>query len=180
MILETLEITNRQAIIEKLFGSTEQKSKIQISDLFPKGELKMKWFDHNKIDRFTGGTMEGALFTEKLVFDGKFHGIITVDKLSLPELKLLMQTFKDLYLEDIRIGYGKTRGYGKIKGEITKLSIYGTEGSKISGIDLADYGFDFSKKESIYRICETEDIYLRDNIEKYRKFLELLEKENYA
>jgi len=180
MILETLEITNRRAIIEKLFGSTEQKSKIQISDLFPKGELKMKWFDHNKIDRFTGGTMEGALFTEKLVFDGKFHGIITVDKLSLPESKLLMQTFKDLYLEDIRIGYGKTRGYGKIKGEITKLSIYGTDGSKISGIDLADYGFDFSKKESIYRICETEDIYLRDNIEKYRRFLELLEKENYA
>lgn len=180
IILATLGVSNGQTVIERLFGSTEQKSKLQFYDLFPRGELEMKYFDHNKIDRFTGGTMEKALFNEKLVFNGQFQGTITADKLSLTELKLLMQIFKDFYLEDIRIGYGKTKGYGKIKGEIKKLSIYGANGSKIGGVDLTDYGFNFSKKENIYEIYEIENIYSRDNIEKYNKFLKLMDKVQYA
>lgn len=181
MILETLGITDKDNFIKKLFGSTEQKSRVQFYDLFPEGELKIKYFDHNKIDRFTGGTMDNALFSEKLIFDGKFRGRIIINKFNWKEIKLLMQIFKDLYLEDIRIGYGKTKGYGKIKGEIINLRIYKTNGSMIENVDLINYSFEFSKKENIYQICEIANLYSKNNKEKYKKFLEMLEeKSNYV
>ena len=110
MILETLGFTESEEFIKELFGSTEGKSKVQFFDLFPEGELKMKNFDHNKIDRFTGGTMDNALFNEKLIFNGKFRGKIIIGRVCWKEIKLMMQIFKDLYLEDIRIGYGKAKG----------------------------------------------------------------------
>ena len=181
MILETLEINNSKDIIEKLFGSTEQKSKIQFCDLFPEGELEMKCFDHNKIDRFTGGTIENALFNEKLIFDGKFCGKIIIGRLIWKEIKLLMQMFKDLYLEDIRIGYGKAKGYGKIKGEIINLKIYKTNKLIVENMDLTeDYNFEFTKKENIYQICEVKDIYLTENVNKYSKFIKKMDDCKYV
>lgn len=171
MILETLGITNSEALVKETFGSTEGKSKVQFFDLFPEGELKMKYFDHNKIDRFTGGTMDNALFNEKLIFKGNFYGKIIIGRVGWKEIKLLMQIFKDLYLEDIRIGYGKTKGYGKIKGEIINLRIYKTNKPVIEKDNLSDYDFKFSKEESIYQICEIKDIYLTENLKKYSKFI---------
>ena len=185
MILETLKINNSKDIIEKLFGSTKQKSKVQFYDLFPEDGLKIKtkYFDHNKIDRFTGGTMDNALFNEKLIFNGKFHGKIIIGRVDFNEIKLLMQIFKDLYLEDIRIGYGKAKGYGKIKGEIINLKIYKTNKLMIENMDLMEnYNFEFAKgkEENIYQICEVSDLYSKNNKEKYKKFLKLIEERNYA
>lgn len=171
IILETLGITNSEALVKGTFGSMKGKSKVQFFDLFPEGELKMKYFDHNKIDRFTGGTMDNALFNEKLIFKGKFYGKIIIGRAGWKEIKLLMQIFKDLYLEDIRIGYGKTKGYGKIKGEIINLRIYKTNKPMIEKDNLSDYDFKFSKEESIYQICEIKDIYLAENLKKYNKFI---------
>jgi len=170
MILETLGVKDSKKLTDQLFGSTEGKSKIQICDLFPEGELEMKRFDHNKIDRFTGGAIENALFNEKLIFDGKFYGKIFIDNPNWKEIKLLMQIFKDLYLEDIRIGYGKRKGYGKVIGEIINLKIYAINKPMIGNENLTDYGFRFSKGKNIYQIWEIEDKYLAENLEKYNKF----------
>ncbi len=180
MILETLGFTESEEFIKELFGSTEGKSKVQFFDLFPEGELKMKNFDHNKIDRFTGGTMDNALFNEKLIFNGKFRGKIIIGRVCWKEIKLMMQIFKDLYLEDIRIGYGKAKGYGKIKGEIINLRIYKTNKPMIEKENLSDYDFKFSKEENIYHICEVIDLYSKNSKEKYKKFLKLIEERNYA
>lgn len=180
MILETMDVKEAETAINKLFGSVEQKSKVQFHDLFPESELKIKYFDHNKIDRFTGGTMVNALFSEKLIFKGKFHGRIIIVKISWGEIKLLMQIFKDLYLGDIRIGYGKTKGYGKIKGKIINLRIYKINKSMIENKDLTEYNFEFSKKENIYQICEIIDLYSKNNKEKYEEFFKLIEESNYA
>jgi len=180
MILETMDVKEAETSINKLFGSVEQKSKVQFHDLFPESELKIKYFDHNKIDRFTGGTMDNALFSEKLIFKGKFHGRIIIVKIGWGEIKLLMQIFKDLYLGDIRIGYGKTKGYGKIKGEIINLRIYKINKSMIENKDLTDYNFEFSKKENIYQICEIIDLYSKNNKAEYEEFFKLIEESNYA
>jgi len=180
MILETLEITESEDFIKELFGSTEGKSKVQFFDLFPEGELKMKYFDHNKIDRFIGGTMDNALFNEKLIFSGKLRGKIVISRISCKEIKLLMQIFKDLYLEDIRIGYGKAKGYGKIKGEIINLRIYKINKPMIEKENLSDYDFKFSKEENIYQICEIKDIYLSENLKKYSKFIKKMDDCKYV
>lgn len=180
MILETLGITNSEALVKETFGSIEGRSKVQFFDLFPEGELKIKYFDHNKIDRFTGGTMDNALFNEKLIFNGKFCGKIIIGRVSWKEIKLMMQIFKDLYLEDIRIGYGKAKGYGKIKGEIINLRIYKTNKSMIEKENLNDYDFKFSKEENIYQICEIKEIYLTENLKKYSKFIKKMDDYKYV
>jgi len=180
MILETLGVKDPKKLIDQLFGSTDGKSKIQFCDLFPEGKLEMKCFDHNKIDRFTGGTIENALFNEKLIFKGKFCGKIFIESPNWNEIKLLMQIFKDLYQEDIRIGYGKTKGYGKIKGEIINLRIYKTNKPMIEKDNLSDYDFKFSKEESIYQICEIKDIYLSENLKKYSKFIKKMDNYKYV
>jgi CRISPR/Cas system CSM-associated protein Csm3 (group 7 of RAMP superfamily) len=140
----------------------------------------MKYFDHNRIDRFTGGTIENALFNEKVVFNGIFYGNIIIHEPKWKELKLLIQLFKDLYLADIRIGYGKTKGYGKIRGEIKDIKIYSIQEPRIEEENLSDYGFEFTQSENIYQICLIENIYLPEKLRKYDKFLKKVDGCNYV
>lgn len=164
----------------RLFGFSGQKSKILFSDLAPLEEPKVKYFDHNQIDRFTGGTIENALFDEKLIFDATFQGEILIENPEIVELKLLIHIFKDLYLEDIRIGYGKTKGYGKVKGIITKLELFKTPASTLNGKSFDDYNIIFTHEECIYQIMELDDIYNTGNKESYKDILDEIKKHEWT
>ena len=63
---------------KKYFGSTEQKSRIFFSESEITGATQ-KVLTHNAIDRFTGGTIDGALYTEKTWFGGKTQLKIQID-----------------------------------------------------------------------------------------------------
>lgn len=60
------------------FGSTEQKSRIFFSESEIRGATA-KVLTHNAIDRFTGGTIDGALYTEKTWFNGTTKLKIQID-----------------------------------------------------------------------------------------------------
>lgn len=81
-------------------------------------ELDSKLLNHVSIDRFTGGALEGALFTEKATYgDGKIIDLhIMVKKTSLDKSKTIRESF-ELALEDLRsgmlpLGGGTNRGHG--------------------------------------------------------------------
>lgn len=158
-----------------LFGSSLGKSKVLFSDLEPVGRVKTKYFDHNKIDRFTGGTIESALFDEKLIFDAVFQGMVIIENPDILDLKLIIHLFKDLYLEDIRIGHGKTKGYGKVKGIITKLEIFKTTASTLNDKDLGFYNISFGREEGVYQILEIDNLYDPVNLEKYKTLISEIE-----
>lgn len=163
-------------VVCKLFGFSGQKSKVLFSDLNPKNnEVKIKYFDHNQIDRFTGGTIKNALFDEKLVFHAVFEGTIVIENADIIELKLLTHIFKDMYSGDIRIGYGKAKGYGKVIGKITKLELFTTDVSRLGEKPFESYGFKFDRfdrfdrNESIYRILDIGNINDSSNSKKFVK-----------
>jgi len=65
---------------KKQTGQRGQTGKVIIKDIYLDGNLKEHIFYHNKIDRFTGGTVDGALYSEKV--------------LHIPEAKLCIKVKK--------------------------------------------------------------------------------------
>ena len=85
---------------------------------------------HNKIDRFTGGTIDGALFSEQLLYGGgfKLSGQIQTqkgDKL-IEQSKELLTAFKyalqDLAEGRLALGGGSTKGHGYFNAQAIDLA----------------------------------------------------------
>lgn len=91
------------------------------------GDYITKVMMHNKIDRFTGGTIDGALFSEQLMFGGQFTLTGQINLKRTPS-KELLQAFK-CALEDIAegrlaIGAGSTKGHGYFNAIQQNLSAF--------------------------------------------------------
>jgi len=71
------------------------------------------------IDRFTGGTYHGALFSEQPIFGGD-ETIVTIElELRKPEeyeIGLLLLLIKDLWTSDLPVGGESSLGRGRLKG----------------------------------------------------------------
>ncbi len=76
------------------------------------------------IDRFTGGTRDGALFSEQPLFGGK-QSVVTVDlQLANPkeyEIGLLLLLLKDLWTGDLPLGGEISVGRGRLRGKSCDL-----------------------------------------------------------
>lgn len=88
-------------------------------------EVETKVFHHNKIDYFTGGTIDGALFQEKSIWGkGKSYELeILVDNNALDDedVKLAFeQSLKDLCEGLLPLGGVTGRGNGVFSGELKK------------------------------------------------------------
>lgn len=149
----------------KLFGNTSLGSRIRISDAYPsdgKDETRdnLQKRDGIGIDRFTGGVSSGANFSYQYVMGRKFEAKVHIRNFELWQLGLLAFLLRDFEEELVSIGFGKTRGLGRVKGTVCCMDItyYGlnkpqaTEGTKritIPGIgnlynngDKENYCFD--------------------------------------
>lgn len=126
---------NNEAV-KALFGSegdrennkteNQLRGNVIFSDIIENKEVTDKILNHVSIDRFTGGAIEGALFTEKttfgkglsfetkiLVHDAAFNGHDNIQKAF--ELAL-----KDIITGMLPLGGGVNRGNGVFTGDITK------------------------------------------------------------
>ena len=109
--------------VRMLFGSKKDKDapgsagRVIISDIYGEN-CGAKVFNHVKIDRFTGGAFDGALFFEKVFYGGNLILEICVDPV---EDETVMKAF-DLAVEEIGngmlpLGGGTMRGYGAMKAK---------------------------------------------------------------
>lgn len=120
--------------VARIFGKKTDDNKftrgcILIDDIV-QGEMKSKLFYHNKIDAFTGGTIDGALFQEKAV-QGKAHNDyqyrlkLFVNKAAFEGdtdhnvREAFEQSLKDLCEGMLPLGGATARGYGMFKGELS-------------------------------------------------------------
>lgn len=121
-------------IICKLFGSTGTASRIYVhdSEIVTKGNKEERW--GNAIDRFTGGVSKanghGALFKNFIIENYTFKSQITIRNFEIWQLGLIAYILKDFNVFSnkdepglIAIGFGKNRGFGRIKGNVAEVWI---------------------------------------------------------
>lgn len=108
------------------------KSNIRFSETKLLGTTE-KIYSRNAIDRFTGGTVDGALFTEKTCFGGETTLVISFEKLPSEDVRIaLAASIADLHYGFLAVG-GLTsvgRGCFEVKAcngvPVTEETIYET------------------------------------------------------
>ena len=110
-------------VICKLFGCTSISSRIQIHDSIIKSAGDVVDRDGIGIDRFTGGVSTGANFMNQVLEGYTFQSEITIRNFELWQLGLLAYVFRDFEQELVTVGFGKTKGFGRMKGEIGEVEL---------------------------------------------------------
>lgn len=130
--LEKGDLSNTYAsscLICKLFGNTSLGSRIRISDAYLSDGKKDETRDNLQkrdgigIDRFTGGVSPGANFSYQYVMGRKFETTVHIRNFELWQLGLLAFLLRDFEEELVPIGFGKTRGLGRVKGTVCCMGI---------------------------------------------------------
>lgn len=152
-IASSLDIVdNEEAVINDLFGyvleGESSAGKVVFKDVMFGSQNPRVHVQHVAVDRFTGGTIQGALYNEAPVWtkDMGFELNISFSKVSDGELLILLHAVLDLCEGRIPIGAGFNRGNGIIK--MTGLSDDNIDLSSLAGscsifengerLDLAD------------------------------------------
>jgi len=106
----------------RLFGSLRFAGRFSIGDAYPLPEHQPKPGQRNGvgIDRFTGGTVRGVLFELVVVEGGVFETTIRVTNFELWQLAAVNFLLQDLQDEMITLGSGRSRGLGRVRGEVTR------------------------------------------------------------
>jgi CRISPR-associated RAMP protein (TIGR02581 family) len=110
----------------RLFGSTFFIGRVAISDAYLGGNTveRTEQRDGVGIDRFTGGASSGAKFELEVVSpDVTFETNIHLRNFEVWQLGMLMLVVQDLEDSLIRIGSGRSRGLGAVKGAISEVCI---------------------------------------------------------
>jgi len=129
------EIANWQAYQEscpacRLFGSTFFTGRLAIDDAYldlPEGAIVEQYTEHRDgvaIDRFSGGAAGKAKFDMEVVRAGVTFStelyLRNFENWQLGGLLLLVQDLEDALL---RIGSGRSRGLGKVRGHVEQVTI---------------------------------------------------------
>lgn len=123
--LNGMEAYKQSCLICRVFGSTENASRLIVRDAYLKEgcNAQLETRTGVGIDRFTGGASGGALFSLEVVTNGRFKTQLYVRNFELWQLGLLAYVFKDFEEGIVPIGYGKSRGFGKVIGHVDKVEI---------------------------------------------------------
>lgn len=109
----------------RLFGSTWFAGRLATADAYPEGEAPQpQQRDGVGIDRFTGGAASRVKFDLEVITDGIFVTRLHLRNFELWQLGLLGFVFQDLADELVRIGAGKSRGLGQVRGTVRKVDMH--------------------------------------------------------
>lgn len=109
----------------RLFGSLKFGGRFSIGDAYPLENCGPKLEERNGvgIDRFTGGTVPGLLFDLQVLVGGVFETHIRLVNFELWQLAALNLLLTDLNDEMLHIGSGRSRGLGRVRGEVTRYQL---------------------------------------------------------
>ena len=115
--------------VKEIFGSEGEngagkaRGKALFSDIFDIMPLSEKLMNHVALDRFTGGALDGALFSEKVVSASAFEAeILITDDLDDMVLSAFEAALKDLCSGMLPLGGGTNRGHGFFTGSVYKVA----------------------------------------------------------
>lgn len=146
-IVNTLKSPNGQEIIRDLFGYVDEdnthskkKGRLKVADIyFPREDFPAELQSRIRIDRFTGGVMDGALFDSMPIYalpeSKPIEFSFEIAEHKPADIGLLLLLLKDLWTGDLAIGGEKSIGRGVFQGEEVKIK-YGDQTITI-GQDLS-------------------------------------------
>lgn len=105
----------------RLFGTTGLASRVRVVDLYPEGEPSCDTRYGVAIDRVTGAAHNP--FEMEIVTDGVFSGLITLRNFTLGQFGLLAASLLDVGDGLVPLGYGKSRGLGRVDLAVTRLTV---------------------------------------------------------
>ena len=111
----------------KLFGCAGLASRIQFTDADIERGYRSVYRDMIGIDRFTGGVFKGgdsgggANMRFHALENTAFATTITVLNFELWQLGLMAYVFRDFEQGLVPIGFGKSKGFGRIKGTVQEI-----------------------------------------------------------
>lgn len=107
----------------RLFGCAGAASRIQIADADVGGSFRSVYRDMIGIDRFTGGVHSGANMRFHALENTAFETTVTVRNFELWQLGLLAYVFRDFADGLVSIGFGKSKGFGQVRGEVKAVTL---------------------------------------------------------
>lgn len=119
----TAVIFRRSSFVSQIFGHTSLASRVRFADAYPVGEVTIEERNGVAIDRIYGAVAYGP-FNYETVVAGAFQTQITFKNLTLAHLALLGLALRDLAEGRIGIGFGKSRGLGRVKVRFDELRLY--------------------------------------------------------
>jgi len=119
----------RSCFLCRLFGNTALASHFRISDAHPLGECRTEERNGVAIDRVFGSVAHGP-FNYETVIAGSFETKLNIFKttmhlknFTLAQVGLLALGLRDLTVERVRLGFGKSRGLGTVTARVNVLTL---------------------------------------------------------
>lgn len=121
----------------QLFGNTHLASHIAFEDAYPTGKTVLEERNGVAIDRVFGSVAHGPFQFETLV-SGEFRTSIRVHNFTCAHLGLVLLALMDLRDQHVFIGFGKSRGLGRVNLEFEGLRLEslssGATGTRFPGV----------------------------------------------
>jgi CRISPR-associated RAMP protein (TIGR02581 family) len=112
----------RSCFVCRMFGNTAIAGHTRITDAYPRGEVLIEERYGVAIDRIFGSVAVGP-FNLEVVTQGEFEATLLVRNFTLAQLGLLALTLRDLKLGRIGVGFGKSRGLGRVNACFTEFGL---------------------------------------------------------
>jgi len=140
------KIYKSACLISRVFGFTAMGGRVRVSNAYPLNpeafEKGLKLMDHVAIDRFTGGSAEGKKFNARPFFptnppdgSGDMCFYICLEDFEKWHFGLIALLLKDLMNGRIAIGYGKNKGFGRVRllPETLRIRVLTSKGGELKG-----------------------------------------------
>lgn len=162
-ILQTMNPEIASEKIKNLFGYVDNeetnnsadpiKGRISVGEAVIKGGVLEKQ-TRIKVDMFTGGAMDGALFSEMPLWDDGNTSIdvdIKIKEATEFDVALILQVMKDLWTGNLRIGGEASIGRGRFTGKKLSLEYHG----KSALLKAGDEGIKIDDRDELLPLMET-------------------------
>lgn len=107
----------------QLFGNTVVAGRAHFTDAMPQGKVTLEQRNGVAIDRVYGSAYGGALFNYEVATTGIFKTTIHLRNFTLSQLALIGLALRDLGEGRVGLGFGKSRGMGRVTLDWGKLTL---------------------------------------------------------
>lgn len=119
----TAIIYRRSSFVSQMFGHTSLAGRVRFADAYATRPLTIEERNGVAIDRIYGSVAFGP-FNYETVVAGSFATRIDFKNITLAQLALLGLSLRDLADGRIGMGFGKSRGLGRVKVTLDSLEVY--------------------------------------------------------
>jgi len=112
----------RSCVACRTFGNTGLGSHVALADAHPQDEPRLEQRDGVAIDRISGAVAAGP-FNLEVVTQGTFRATLALRNFQLWQVGLLAVALRDLGQGRVLIGFGKSKGFGRVAVTYQKLEI---------------------------------------------------------